>query len=712
MSTSYKDQNEQKSINAFIEYFGLNPIKCSLIKEPKSDGKTPDFYIKDIKTLVELKAIYELSDNSESARWSSIVNGLKNELKINSKYLKLKDLYSVDTPRNIIIPRDKLKKYADDILDAILSKKEEVSINSYKFKINKFKSDIGDITFAGFGEVRSIDSAEIIYTNILKQVSSANEQLAFNGLETNKRVLLLSNKFYLGSTSDVVKALSKMYEKLIQFSNIEEIYLQIENDQNKTWHHELIYTRDFLTSFENKSIKSSSSTHVSLFEKWFWSFEDMPDKMENILNALHKLIDKNDPWKIFSDSGKRSSMVKFGDKVLESGDLENTRWLIDKFKDDPDPPIKYTDTEQEKYNLHQKILENEDVNSITTVQGHLAWLVKEYSRRSSREDIDNLVYAFELAEIKLLSKNQNLYAVLQWLFVLIEIANRRIWLANKNPETYKRFRKLLLDEENGLVLRYSKYKSIARNLVSIFYYFKDLTTEETEFVLKHLINSPEYDAILVYFSFFRERHYIKGSEAGDIFGKISKDIFNYSSNPAQKIVDLIFSDKEYEKIRGSIAWQFWKIIKDSSKEFSLLSEWISKLFDCPFERNLYSNLEMIIEETYGKKYDTKDVSHRWLVSYIETISNKSEELKRELWLSLDDVFGKVAERHPEDLVKILENLYIIWKNYGYIGDILKIFNLYKSIPNPSIKGETKNLCEKIYLEMKSVNPKILDITFE
>ena len=228
MNTSYKDQNEQKSINAFIEYLSLDPAKCNLIKEPKSDGKTPDFYIKDIKTLVELKAIYELSDNSESARWSSIVNGLKNELKINSKYLKLKDLYSVDTPRNIIIPRNKLKKYADDILDAILSKKEEVSINSYKFKINKFKSDIGDITFAGFGEVRSIDSAEIIYTNILKQVSSANEQLAFNGLETNKRILLLSNKFYLGSTSDVIKALSKMYEKLIQFSNIEEIYLQIE----------------------------------------------------------------------------------------------------------------------------------------------------------------------------------------------------------------------------------------------------------------------------------------------------------------------------------------------------------------------------------------------------------------------------------------------------------------------------------------------------
>lgn len=108
---SNKTDLEDLSAIQFLSNLFPDFDKSQLIKIPEhGTDKRPDYYYKKSKVLFEIKALYELEDNKESARWSSIVNGIKNLIIKNPEFQKLNGLYSVDSHRNITIPRDKHQK--------------------------------------------------------------------------------------------------------------------------------------------------------------------------------------------------------------------------------------------------------------------------------------------------------------------------------------------------------------------------------------------------------------------------------------------------------------------------------------------------------------------------------------------------------------------------------------------------------------------------
>lgn len=708
-----KTNFELQSAIGFISNIYKDFSEKDLIRVPEAQGKRPDFYYAKDKTLIEIKAIYERAENDESARWSTIVNGIKREIVKNPTFNEINGLYSITTPRNITISRDKHGACANEIIKSIKENKPEAVCFGYKFEIKRFEAEKSDIVFAGFGHVRSIDPAGIINANIAEKIINANKQLAFNKFDVEKRIILLVNRVYVGSITDVIKSLALMYDSLLNLENVDEIWLQIEGKEQP--YNELIYTKDFIQAFEHDSLDPQSKNHISLFEKWYWALEELPNKKNNILNALHKFLNSNIPSKIFMDNGRRESMVRFGDYLLKQDDISNAKWLIQKFINDPDPGNPNNYKGKPEFNYDEKIRKNEDVSIITTVQGHLAWVVKELATKSSKDNIENLIEAFDLVKDKLSKDNQNLYIVLEWLIPLVEISNRRLWLANKNPQKYKEFKKLLLDPENGLVERYSQYAEISRNLVNVFYYVKDLTTDETIFILKKLLSAPESDALLVYFALFRERHYQKGQEAGDILGGINPEIFNYDPSKVQELLKVSITDSKNNFLREQLAWQFWKILKDVPEEFCNLVPWINLLFQVSYNKTLFSNLEMILEDWYERDTSCENPSHRWLVDSIQKAAdyvNSTSDERVDMWLSVDNLLNKVAEQHPKDLTRIVKNLYKIWMKGGYIGDPGVVFNSYKFIKETKIRSEVLNIYKDLYSKMKAVHSKLREVNFE
>lgn len=709
-----KKELEKKVACSFLEFLFKNFSSKDLIQIEEAVVKKPDFYYAKKKILLELSTIYEFSDNEESARWSKIVHSIKDKIKKNPKFKDVSGLYSIDSGRNLILPAHKHSEYADQILDAIHKGFSEVSIEGYQFTIKRFESNEKDIVFAGFGQVRSIDSSGIILANISKKIKIANEQLGNTSYQTDKKILLLVNRFHLGSVDDVVKALSNMYSELMVFENIDEIWLQQEGkDKN---YHTLLYTKNFIKAFEDKKIDADNKIHSTLFERWYWALEELPDKKANIFNAFQKFFSKHKPFQVFNDVGKRQSMVKFGEYLLNKDQISNALWLIDNFIDDPDPALPKEYKGKPEFNYHQRIIENKDVNVITTVQGHLAWVVKELARKSTKDDITNLQIALRLTKDKLSVREQNLYIILQWLFPLIEIANRRLWIANKNGKLYGEFRSLFLDQENGLVARYSGFKEIARNLIQVLNYFKDLTSDEAEYVIKKLLLAPEADAILVYFALYRERHYKIGSEAGDIISKVNRDILTYSPDKLQTILKNVLIDSDrYKILQEGTTWQFWKILKDEPDEFCNLADWINLLFEQPYSRSLYSKLELIIEDWYEKPTKCANPTHTWLLNYIQKVTDYVKQNKSghstDIWLSIDNVLNQVAEKHPQDLQIIMNKLFEIWMGGAFIGDLQIIFNSYQNINDLQLKTKIKTKYIEIYGKMKVVNPKITPVIF-
>src|SRR5258708_816255 len=105
-------------------------------------------------------------------------------------------------------------------------------------------------------------------------------------------------------------------------------------------------------------------------------------------------------------------------------------------------------------NYAQRIESNEDINTITTVLGHLAWVIQKLALRKNY-----ITKAFEFTQ-KLL-KHPNLYVKLQALTPLVEIAARRQWIQEYDSEHktsyYKEFRETVFK----FLEEYSQYKAIA-----------------------------------------------------------------------------------------------------------------------------------------------------------------------------------------------------------------------------------------------------------
>ena len=703
---SCEQKKENKNIKPFVEFY--LPAYFPNIKDVDIDcfdknnqQKAPDYFLKQPKIAIEVKEVHDRVELEHSISMGYNAKRLQEELDKRTKDTKFpKGIYYLNFPWGLKIKTGREKIVAESIINAIRNNQKNISIEGVGYFEVTNKSEEKEskvILDASMGPVELINRAGTIHQNIGPKITIANKQLGT--LTANRKILLLVNRYLYGDRPKYfIEALTYSYKNLLSYENIEEIWLQLQiesGDGQSFFSHELLYSRDFLISFDKKKIKPLNKQYIQLFEKWFYSLKQLGDEYkEKLFFALKQLLKDKKPYQLFPNKFVREEMVRLGIWLAEKDRFNDAAWIIDKFIDDPDPeePEKYSG--DPKFNYYQQIIDGEDPGIFNTVLGRVTVVVQKIALR--KEYISRA-----LSYTKKLLKHKNLYVRLQAIIPLIEIAGRRQWLEGwgKRPRSgeYKEFHKSVFNLVN-LVAKNPSYKAIAKWLCHIFAYYKDLSTKEVEQVLSALKITDKAAGLFVYFGIFRQRHYK------------DQDIEYNGQRLEKKLREIIKSRKEdYQQLRASIAWYLWKVLDENRNEFETIQPYIDLVLKQPYERGVYDDIERIIGDWIK---DKPNICIQWYKQMLSKISDfvenaRKPQLKGGLWLMYTEEIVKIiAEHNPSELLEIMGKLVSLWTKGVPIGSLNKLFENYKLISAKSQRIEIKKKFQKLYNSMRRYNPKI------
>ncbi len=686
------NKTEDVAIIPFLEFYYRSEKEISFIAINEDEEKRPDYHVETDNTLIEVKEIHDRESNQKHAQWGEIASKLQKAVDKNKLISQVKGTFLVNTPELFKTPTEQkaFESASSQILQVVIDNKKDVKVFGVNFEINKVSNQESVVVFGSHGGGGSINPANIVYQNIKDKIATANQQLGNQpqNIQSKKRIMLLVNKYYFPLWNwDLFKAISRVYKELLTYENIDEIWYQFETKE-KGFVHKLLYRKTFFEQYESSNFTDCNAEDLALFANWFSAISEMGEEEKNkLLIALKHFLKDKRPYQIFPNSQTREEMVRIGLWLAEKELFNDAIWLIEQFITDNDPPLPKDYKGEEKFDYHKQVLNNEDVNIITTVLGHLAWVIQKLAVRKNY-----IVKALEFTQTLL--NHPNLYVKLQGIIPLIEITARRQWLEEhdkeNNVENYNEFRKVSF----SLLNKYSQYKAIANSLTHVFYYFKDINTKDAIKILDKLKGARESAALFVYFGVFRERHF--------------KGKLPFDPKPLRRKLILAIKDnqKEYEDLQGSIAWNFWRILAETPDEFNTLKSYIDLFFRLPYSKKYYSSLERIIEEWIERK---PEICISWFINSIEKLLDyvdNNEMTARNTWIEPKKALQFIAVNKPTILIRIVGNLVKLWKLGAFVGSPKEIFESYKKISGPKLKGQAKKQFRTWYGEMKRMNPKI------
>jgi hypothetical protein len=680
-----REKDENINIESFAKFYlpsYFSEIKKEiLISCPDEDTtqKRPDYYLSPPGIAVEVKRLYDKEDIEKREKRNRIQSAL-NEL--TSKEQTLNAVYFLQYPWDLNIKRRKEKNVAKKIFEAVKSNLRSFKIDNVgSFKvIDKLKYDKTKIILAIPNNITNI--TETIYKSVLPLIGKVEQQLS-NVDATKKIFLLIADYFLSRDIPDLFKALSYSYNSLSQCKNIDEIWLQIKTPGDEFQHH-LLYSSDFFTSFERGAFERITEKEIYLFENWFRPLSNLGDEYKlKLFFALKKFLKGNKPWEIFKDSSVREEMVRLGDWLAENDKFEDTKWIIDKFINDPDPEEPENFSGDPQFNYHQQIINGEEPVVITTVLGNLAWVIKKLATR--KEYISET-----LNYTKILLSHKNLYVKLQAIAPLIEISSKRQWLDGwgKRPRQgqYKEFHDLTFDLVK-LVKKNPKYKAIAKWLCNVFAYYKDLSTEEVEQVLNALKITEESAGLFVYFAIFRQKHY-------------KDQPINYNNQKFEKMLKEMISDKNgYLKLQENIAFYLWKAYEENPNVIYEIKPYIELILEQPYLKQVYEYIIKIVKDCIESE---PDLCTQWYKHILFVIS----EYPPRILPHTEKIVEAIAKFNPNKLTNIVEKLLHLWGKGAFIGDLKRLFESYKFVPSENKRWEIKEKFQELYNSMRKRNPEI------
>lgn len=696
-------KKEDVNIKPFLDFYLKGKAPERYIPIPEGNGKTPDYYIPSEDTLIEVKEIHDQKDLKRHSQWGTIASKLQKAIDASQLINKVVGSYLIDTPHTYKSPTDtgSFKKAAEDVIKAVIRGSKMVKVFKYDFKITRVSKKGNYISFGTSGPGGSFDAAQTIFENIHGKLRTANTQLGFqyNNKTQSKKIVLLVNKYQLLFWDwDLYKGVSYLYDDLISYSNIDEIWFQNEL-KTGGFSHRLVFRRTFFGQFESGDLTSYGDSDLNLFADWFSALEGKGDEKKlKLLNALKVFLGTKKPYELFQKSTPREEMVRFGKWLVDQGRFEDAIWLIQQFITDPDP--EETKQNEKRPSLHDSIVKKDksrEPSVITSVMGHLAWTVQALALHK-----ETVLQAYEFTS-EVLKRTKDYYVVLEWLIPLIAISGRKVWLKEQSEEAYKDFKELSF----SILRKYSKFPALSRAIVHLFYYFRDVTTKEAFEILENLDKAEEFETLLIYFAIFRQRHFKES--------KYPSEVQNYDPKLARKMLKEKIGDisKANRNLRGGIAWNLWKILSENESEFDTISPWIDEFMKYPYETRLFHNFERVIEEWFNRKPEKCIEWYTVVVKSTAVYATKNPDKARDLWLTTetDQILANIAQYYPDKLAPLVRQLFTIWQTGAYVGSPKGIFQTYKLIDDAKLREEVKKEYEMIYKKMKEMNPKLEEVEF-
>ena len=697
------NKSEDISVIPFLEYYYQHEKEIIYMAIKEDGEKRPDYYIEKVNCLIEIKEIHDKDSNERTAQWSKILSKIQTAVQKNKLLKSVKGTFLVNTPDVFKTPTEEtsFNEASAKILNAIINNRRDVDVYNVRFEITKISNQEHIVSFGSFGSGGSIDPSNIVYKNIKDKVTTANAQLGNppKGFPSSKKILLLVNKYFFPLCNwDLFKAIAKLYVDLLTYENIDEIWYQLET-KDKGFIHKLLYKRDFFKQFEDSKLSNFSSDDLKLFANWFSVLAEMGEEKKNKLLVVLKVLLKNtEPRDVFPDKDTRIEMVRLGLWLAEKGMYCDLEWLIKKFINDSDPPDPEKYTGDKAFNYNRRILDNERVNIITTVLGHLAWDIQKLADKK-----DYIVKSFKFTK-KLLS-HRNLYVHLQATIPLIHIVARRQWLEEYDKQNKTNYIEGLHEIVFNLLRKYTQYKAFSAPLTHIFYYYKDLNTDDALEVVNYLKEVDEAAPILIYFAIFRERHF-KNPDRTDKSG------FKPAALKKEFISVINSNDNKYSNIQGSIIWNFWKLLQEQPSEFKVIKPYIDLFSEKPYQKNCYDDLERIVEDWIEREPKICIAWYRKILTSLSTYIKTNKEKARVAWISPEKIIVYIAVHDSKKLLPLVSILVDLWKKGSFVGSPKDIFESYRLVKDVRLKKTIKKQMQKWYIQMKKMNPKIQKVDWE
>jgi len=690
---------ENDSIKAFAEYYvreylsnissGTVDIICLDINEKQGN---PDFLIEPLKIAVEIKGIHDREEKEISARWSNSINYLKKHLN-NNLPNDIQGTYIVETPIKAKFRKKKTSTYSSAVINAIRDSRESLFIEGFgTLKIHRISEKGTGIYFMGMGEGGIIDTPATVSHNIMNSLLKANSQLS--RCKAKKRIILFVNYYiHANDENDFVEALTYGYSDLSKLKNVNEIWVQ-DFAVGHTLHYE-VYAREFLNTFEAESTKGIKN-NILLFEKWFIPLVKVSDKFKEKCFRIVRGIVKNDKLqKYFRREDVREEIVRIGEWYAKNKKYSNVIWIVEKLIDDPDPPDPQNYVGDPKFNYHELIKNGEESGIITTVLGHLAWLIRYLG--AEKKYIEKA-----LSYTRILARHKNLYVKMHALAPLIEIAARRRWLGGygKRPyeDSYKDFHDIVFYYVN-LVKRNPNYKPIAHFLLSVFTYYKDLGTNEAINILDTLKISDDSAGLFIYFGIFRKSDFR------------NQDV-DFDSSILEKKLRYILKSNKYPDVQAKIAWHFWQILKDNREKYDVIEPYMEILFRRPYYQNTIDILQYILSDLIDEKpiecTGWYDILLNRIKRYVEAECNEDQRIL--VWLhDTEKIMYAIARYSPLRFIPILKKLTYLLLNWVSIGNCSNLLTLYIKISDETLRNKSKTYSQKLYGLIKKERPDIPSI---
>ena len=699
-----RDKREDENARPFIDFY-LSKFFPTVSEVAPSNPdavhqqKMPDYFIEELGIVIEVKEVHDFSYVVTSAAWSKSANLLRE--KINQKGSSFLDgIYLIDAPQNLRVRASDVEKLADRFLEAIRQKAERVDIAGFgSFEISRYEGE-GKVVFASSSGVQSVDPPATVNANISNKIATANKQLGAYAAVAKRKILLLVNRYVFASeVGTFIDALSRDYEKLLKYKNIDEVWLQIQ-PQSGGAVHELLYNRTFLEKFHSGNFDFDAQ-EIASFEQWFLYLQKLGDPYKDkLFAALRTLLQSKAPHELFADAYIRSEMADLGSWLIEQKRFSDTLWIVEKFIDDPDPPEPGSAVTDKRFDYHQEIVDGGDPLVITTALGRLAWVIQ---RLALQQEYIGAAFGYT----KKLLEHKNLYVKLQGLIPLTEVAARRMWLDGWKERPlrgqYKDFHDVVFSLVEMMRVN-PTYTAIANALARIFAYYKDITTSEAESVLESLKITDEAAPLFVYFGLFRERHYKELAVPFD--GALLK----------KKLDDVVMGKVDVAPhLRGSIAWHFWKLLETNPEEFDAIKPYIDLFLEQPYDHDVYPDIEFIIRDWIDRK---PEICTAWLETFLDRVlsdpQTKSREgVLRSLWLmDMESITARVGAYDPQALITVMGKLVELWERGMFVGDLNRLFANFKAVSDEDQQRAVKIKFQEFYRSMRALDQKLGELSWD
>ncbi len=693
---SNKEQWEEEAIERFRNFLGQERAITYAVTDRDvvvnpATNENFDYQLQTqdgAKIAVEL---FRLIESGEELARQKVFGSFIQELKKELLTRGVKG-YLISTPEFVVKKRDipvHSTRLAGEIEQAVKNNSEIEKFEYAGFELSKIK-DLDTVVFSHHSGVRSIDPRGTAATVFASKLPKKNRQVA---VSDHEKILLVVSWAMFVDGADTIRALSGF--DFSKFQNVDKIFFEPREGEFV-----LVYDRTVIEAIQNKQpLNDLSSLKLMLQYARYQLGEKKPEAFDYV-KAVTTLTGNMD-W--LADNGAKENLVSYGEELLAKDSIDDAMWIVRQLHNDINPkPDGTNDADDPKgeRNYHARVLRGEDANIITTVRGHLCWLLMKMVAKNQPQ-----YYTEIISIMSRYLKEDNLYIRIQASYILDELWRRRRARRNQDESAFA-----WKDDERAYVRTLAldavqanrSYPRVMQALLHVFNSVRDLNEEEAEEALNLFLETKNDDvfhdlaALIVYFALFREK---------------DSQYYGGRFNP-EKFVALLKEQIKNgaDSISSSLAWHLWKLLADKVLPYEAIKEYLPIFLEGKYSSGAMSKLALIFEELARIAPDDAVMLYEGALASLEKHLRTKPEEGHQHWVNGTEEMLPILAKEPKRLVAVIERLKNIWmmKTQIYIGTIQTIFGSYELVSNEH-KEEVKMALKAMYDEMKAIHPPLQEV---